>query len=104
MRSRSYIVALGLAGVLVAVAVGVAGADSQALNDWPYAASSGQARTFTLAAVGDIACEPNTAENSGTPTALKCGSRSLGGFTAEYATAQQADAMHPDLVALLGDE
>jgi hypothetical protein len=84
----------------------VAVAAPQSLNDWPYATGSpGQgARTYTLAAVGDIACEPDDTENMGTPAALKCGSPSLGGLPAEYATAEQADAMHPDLVALLGDE
>ena len=104
MASRSYIVALGLAGVVVVATAGVAVAHPQALNDWPYAAHTGQATTYTLATVGDIACEPDDAENAGTPAALKCGSTSLGGLPAEYATAQQADAMHPDLVALLGDE
>ena len=104
MGSRSYIVALGLAGVTVVATAGVAVAHTQALNDWPYATQNGQATTYTLAAVGDIACEPDDAANTGTPAALKCGSPSLGGMPAEYATAQQADAMHPDLVALLGDE
>jgi hypothetical protein len=83
---------------------GVAVANPHSLNDWPYASSVGQATTYTLAAVGDIACEPDDAENAGTPAALKCGSPSLGGLDAEYATAQQAEAMHPNLVALLGDE
>src|SRR5215469_5138649 len=95
---------LGLAGVTAIAVTGVAVANSQGLNDWPYATSVGQATTYTLAAVGDIACEPDDAENAGTPAALKCGSSSLGGFDAEYATAQQAEAMHPNLVALLGDE
>jgi hypothetical protein len=97
-------VALGVAGVLVAATAGAAVAHSMASNDWPYAANNGQVRTYTLATVGDIACEPDNTENAGNPAALKCGSSSLGGFAAEYATAQQADAMHPDLVALLGDE
>jgi acid phosphatase type 7 len=95
---------LGLAGFTVMAVTGVAVANPQSLNDWPYASSAGQATTYTLAAVGDIACEPDDAENAGTPAALKCGSLSLGGLDAEYATAQQAEAMHPDLVALLGDE
>jgi len=95
---------LGPAGVTVIAVTGVAVANSQGLNDWPYAASNGQARTYTLATVGDIACEPDDAENAGNPAALKCGSPSLGGLDAEYATAEQAEAMHPDLVALLGDE
>jgi len=101
---RSYMVALGLAGIGVVATAGVAVAHTGALGDWPYAAHASQARTYTLAAVGDIACEPDNAENTGTPAALKCGSPALGGLSAEYATAQQADAMHPDLVALLGDE
>jgi Calcineurin-like phosphoesterase len=97
-------VALGLAGAFLVATAGVAAARTGSLNDWPYAARSGQTGTYTLAAVGDIACEPDTTQNAGTPAALKCGSATLGGLSAEYATAQQADAMHPDLVALLGDE
>jgi hypothetical protein len=88
------------------VSAGVAAAAPLALRDWPYAAQPGPgpAGNLTLAAVGDIACEPDTPENSGTPAALKCGSATLGGMDAEYATAQQAYAMKPDLVAVLGDE
>jgi hypothetical protein len=96
--------ALGLAGVIVVAVAGVAVARSGALNDWPYAANTGQVTTYTLATVGDIACEPDDTENAGNPASLKCGSPTLGGLSAEYATAQQAEAMHPDLVALLGDE
>jgi acid phosphatase type 7 len=55
---------LGLAGVTVVATAGVAVAHSQAPNDWPYAPHSGQATTYTLAAVGDIACEPDDAERS----------------------------------------
>jgi hypothetical protein len=104
VASRSYIMALGLAGVTVVAAASVAVAHPGALNDWPYAGRAGQAMTYTLATVGDIACEPDDPENAGTPAALKCGSATLGGLAAEYATAQQADAMHPSTVALLGDE
>jgi hypothetical protein len=86
---------------MAAAVTGVAVADPQALNDWPYATSVGNSTPYTLAAVGDIACEPGDGPS---PAALKCGSPTLGGLSAEYATAQQADAMHPDLVALLGDE
>jgi hypothetical protein len=90
-----------MAGVMAAAVTGVAVADPQALNEWPYATSVGNSTHYTLAAVGDIACEPSDGPS---PAALKCGSPTLGGLSAEYATAQQADAMHPDLVALLGDE
>jgi hypothetical protein len=92
-----------VAGVTVLAMTGVAAAATHGLNDWPYAQDSSH-RTVTLAAVGDIACEPDTADNATTPSALKCGSASEGGLPAEYATAQAAQAMHPDLVALLGDE
>ncbi|MBS2966327.1 metallophosphoesterase [Actinocrinis puniceicyclus] len=86
-------------------AAGAAVAYPHSSNDWPYGQTPRHdGRTYTLAVVGDIACEPDTAENAGTPAALKCGSASLGGLSAEYATAGQADSMHPDLVALLGDE
>jgi hypothetical protein len=86
---------------MAAALAGVAVADPHAFNDWPYATSAGHFQSYTLAAVGDIACEP---ADGPSPAALKCGSPTLGGLSAEYATAQQADAMHPDLVALLGDE
>jgi hypothetical protein len=92
---------LGLAGATVVALAGVAAAAPGALNDWPYGRDSGQARGYALATVGDIACEPDDAENAGTPASLKCDS---GSISAEYATARQADAMHPDAVALLGDQ
>jgi hypothetical protein len=79
----------------------MAAADPQALNDWPYATHTGESTSYTLAAVGDIACEP---ADGPAAASAKCGSPTLGGIPAMYATAQQADAMHPDLVALLGDE
>ena len=104
MLSRSRVIAGSLAAVAVMAVAGVASADPHALNDWPYGGSSSHGRTYTLAAVGDIACEPDDAENAGTPAALKCGSPTLGGLDAEYATAEQAYGMHPDAVALLGDE
>lgn len=67
---------------------------------WPYASPDSAP---VLAAVGDIGCEPNTPENASTPTGLKCGGESIGGFDAEYATASQVEAMRPNLVAILGD-
>jgi hypothetical protein len=57
-----------------------------------------------MAAVGDIACEPNIPENNNTPVNFKCGGASVGNFMAETATAKQAAGMHPNVVALLGDE
>ncbi|MGN6721514.1 MAG: metallophosphoesterase family protein [Marmoricola sp.] len=107
MRRRSTIV---LAGAVLLVGTGTAFAvTDHSNNDWPYSTPSGQP-TYTLAAVGDIACEPatdpetGTAVNTTTPASLKCGSASLGGYDAEFSTAAQAAAMHPHAVALLGDE
>lgn len=91
--------AVGLAVLAVA---GTAVAANQDANDWPYAHH--RAASYTLAAVGDIACEPDDAENATTPASLKCGSPTLGGMSAEFATARQATDMRPDAVALLGDE
>ena len=74
-------------------------------NGWPYASHDPAAtQTYTFAAVGDIACEPDDPENAATPAALKCGSPDLGGMPAEFATAHAAYTMKPDAVALLGDE
>lgn len=88
-------------GLAVLAATGTAAASIHGSNDWPYAHHE---TTFTLAAVGDIACEPDDAQNAATPASLKCGSATLGGLSAEFATAKQATDMHPDAVALLGDE
>lgn len=90
---------LALAGT-ASVAVALNGPHDD--NHWPYAQP--QAKTYTMAVVGDIACEPDDPENASTPAALKCGSPTLGGTSAEFATAKQATDMHPDAVALLGDE
>jgi len=88
------------AGTVLADPGGVfAGSD----NPWPYDAP-GPAATPVLAAVGDIACEPDNAENAGNPAAVKCGGAGIGGFGAEYATAKQAAGMKPSAVAILGDE
>jgi hypothetical protein len=75
-------------------------------NAWPYNSPDkpGPATNPVLVAVGDIACEPDDDENSGNPAAVKCNGAGIGGQTAEYATAQQAYSMQPDLVAILGDE
>lgn len=99
------------ATALVATTAAVVAAQPGALHHWPYEAghsASGAAGTTgndpVLVAVGDIACEPDDPENAANPAALKCGSASLGGQPAAFATADQAEALHPDLVALMGDE
>jgi hypothetical protein len=90
---------VAVAGLAVAA---VAGATLVAATSAGQAATSGP--DHVMAAVGDIACEPDIPENGATPASLKCGSADLGNFAAETATAQQAAGMHPDVVALLGDE
>ncbi|MDT0466548.1 metallophosphoesterase family protein [Streptomyces gibsoniae] len=101
--NRAAKVSAAAVGLAVLAVTGTAVAvTNHSDNDWPYAHHS--AASYTLAAVGDIACEPDDAENATTPTALKCGSPTLGGMSAEFATAKQATDMHPDAVALLGDE
>ena len=104
-RLRRVTIAASAASAALVAAAGLALASPSSSNDWPYAQQHGDSnRTYTLAAVGDIACEPDTPENSSTPSSLKCGSEDEGGMPAEYATAQQAYRMKPDAVALLGDE
>jgi hypothetical protein len=105
--NRAKKLSIFVAGVAVLAGVGtaVAVAENGNNNDWPYASSNNASgKQYVLAAVGDIACEPNDAENAATPAALKCGSPTLGGMSAEFATAKQATDMQPDAVALLGDE
>ncbi|MBV8528930.1 MAG: metallophosphoesterase [Candidatus Dormibacteraeota bacterium] len=110
MASRSRMISFGLIGLAIVVVTGLAAdAATPQGNVWPYASRHGESGSFTVATVGDIACEPATAENASTPAALKCSNvgatgNTLGGLPAEFATAQQAYAMHPDRVALLGDE
>lgn len=101
-RFRKLTVASAGLAVVALAGTAVAAAVDRGANDWPYDQHS--SKQYTLAAVGDIACEPDDAENAANPAALKCGSASLGGVGAEFATAKQAIDMHPDAVALLGDE
>lgn len=95
-RRRTIVSVAGAAlsvSVVTGLAVGI-----------PAASAHGPDRSEVMAAVGDIACEPNTPENTANPAALKCGSADLGNFAAERATARQAAGMRPEAVALLGDE
>ncbi|MEU2931283.1 metallophosphoesterase, partial [Streptomyces sp. NPDC007251] len=102
MRRATKVSAAAVGLAVLAVTGTAVAAAHQSDNDWPYAHHS--SASYTLAAVGDIACEPDDTENADTPTSLKCGSPTLGGMRAEFATAKQATDMHPDAVALLGDE
>jgi acid phosphatase type 7 len=104
---RTVGIALATGVALAASGAAAVFAQTNSSGDWPYTDDrppAAAAAPAVLAAVGDVACEPDDTENSGNPSALKCGSPSLGGQQAAYATADQVEAMHPDLVALLGDE
>ncbi|MFL6062837.1 MAG: metallophosphoesterase family protein [Marmoricola sp.] len=103
MPIRSKLPLLAAAAIVLTVG-GVAFAGEKISgNSWPYA-SRATGKQYTFAAVGDIACEPDEDVNAANPAALKCGSPSLGGYDAEFATAHQALSFKPDAVALLGDE
>ncbi len=102
MANRTRKISAALVGLAALTVTGVAVGSPLGHSGWPYGhdASGPGGQTYTLAAVGDIACEPDTEENAGNPDSLKCGEKGQG----EYATAAQTVAMRPDLVALLGDE
>jgi hypothetical protein len=93
-------VGLAVAGLTLASATAVL-ADEGVLsgndNPWPYASVS---RSPVLAAVGDIACQP------GSPVEKEKASDvcSATPVQAQSATADQIEAMQPNLVAILGDE
>ncbi len=71
-------------------------------NAWPYN-NSGPAPV--LAAVGDISCQPTAPQGTEKPTDVCTGGASATTRNAaQNATAEQVEAMHPALVAILGDE
>jgi hypothetical protein len=99
---------VAVVALIAAVATGTVLADQGGLfggsdNPWPYNTDASAANPV-LAAVGDIACEPTDAENAANPAAVKCNGAGIGSFDAEYKTAQEAYAMKPTAVAILGDE
>jgi hypothetical protein len=80
-------VTAGLVGALLVAGVVFASPSDSGVNVWPYATTG---RTPVLVAAGDIACQPPY-----TPDPTDCQSE---------ATANQIEAIQPDLVAVLGDE
>ena len=71
-------------------------------NPWPYGATP---PSPVLATVGDISCQPGTPQESEKPTdTCDQGSGSTVRNEAQNATAEQVEAMKPNLVAVLGDE
>jgi acid phosphatase type 7 len=104
-----------LIGAAASVLVFAAGASAQQQdakdnphsnnNAWPYAADSAARRSPVLAVVGDIACQPGETE----PTGEKAGENCVGDtaqklYQSQEATANQIEAMKPDLIAIVGDE
>lgn len=95
MRRRTLTASAALAGALLFTAT--AATAETGGNPWPYAPSG---RTAVLAAVGDIACEPD-GDSTGVAAKYLCDDTRQ---NAQAETADQIEAMQPDLVALLGDE
>jgi hypothetical protein len=91
------IAAAGL-GVLAGTVFAAAGGFSDQANVWPYAPVG---TSPVLAAVGDIACQPAAAPGENEKASDRC---STSRWQAQTATADQIEAIQPNLVALLGDE
>jgi hypothetical protein len=71
-------------------------------NPWPY---NSPGRDPVLAAVGDISCQPGSPQEAEKPTdTCDQGKGSTARNAAQNATAEQVEAMKPQLVAILGDE
>jgi hypothetical protein len=97
---RRLRVGLAVAGLTLASATAVLtdeGVLSGGDNPWPYASVG---RSPVLAAVGDIACQPGSPVEKEKASDV-CSATPL---QAQSATADQIEAMQPNLVAILGDE
>jgi hypothetical protein len=96
-RASIITAAVVLTGGVVAGSVFAAeGWLNSGTNDWPYAQT---AKAPILATVGDISCQPGTAPETEKTSDLCTNTRNQ----AQAATANQIEAMRPDLVAVLGD-
>jgi acid phosphatase type 7 len=71
-------------------------------NAWPY---NNPGPAPVLAAVGDISCQPTAPQGTEKPTDVCTGgATATTRNAAQNATAEQVEAMHPALIAILGDE
>ena len=104
-RRMTLIASVAIVGVIAAtgtVLADPAGWFHSGDNPWPYSPTG---RDPVLATVGDISCQPGSPQES-----EKASDVCTGGATAtarnaaQNATAEQVEAMHPALVAVLGDE
>ena len=94
----SVLAVMAAAGTVVANPGGMLGGGG---NPWPYNPPGHP----VLATVGDISCQPGAPEEGEKPTdACDQGVASTARNAAQNATAEQVEAMKPDLVAILGDE
>lgn len=104
-RLRVWMIAGTLA--LVALTFGALGASGDLWwhndNPWPYAQSDSPP---VLAVVGDISCQPSAPVEGEKQKDVcdKTGKGNTERWEAQTATANQIEAMKPNLVALLGDE
>ena len=101
--SRPLAAVLAAGAVLLVGGAALAAAALSADNTWPYASND---RSPVLAAVGDVSCQP-TGPVEGEKQKDVCDKTGNGYTTrwqAQTATANQIEAMRPDLVAILGDE
>ena len=96
---------IGAAAFMLALATGTRAQNQANGSTWPYAKTG---RSPVLAVVGDIACQPGEVEPPGEANHELCinpkppyTSTSL--WRSQEATANQIEAMKPDLVALVGD-
>jgi acid phosphatase type 7 len=104
--SRRGGVAIAAVAIVAAAGTGTVLADPGVLgssdNPWPYS-DIGQAPV--LAAVGDISCQPGAKQGTEKATDICTGgATATARNAAQNATADQVEAMHPALVAVLGDE
>jgi hypothetical protein len=88
--------ALLVLGVVASSVVAAEGWLSGSTNDWPYAPPG---KAPVLATVGDISCQPGAAPETEKSSDLCTSTRNQ----AQAATANQIEALKPDLVAVLGD-
>ncbi|HTZ72991.1 MAG TPA: metallophosphoesterase [Candidatus Aquilonibacter sp.] len=112
IRGKFRAAALMGAAASVLVFAGVATAQNQNGNQWPYGNPTPDntwpyatiGRAPVLAVVGDVACQPGE-EPSGEKPGENCSGDTAQNLVAsQAATAKQIENMKPDLIALVGDE
>jgi hypothetical protein len=99
-RRRTLVIAVAAVAAVAAAGGSVfAATGGLSGNPWPYAGTS---NSPVLAVVGDISCQPGPKLESEKASDVCTGDSTRN--AAQAATANQIEADHPDLVAILGDE